>query len=68
MALPADKSHYLWSYYFFANLPLQALFYACPAPTDEVDCLRGSCGNRKFSELTRHRKHHPNPQQQHFVL
>ena len=40
MAHPAGYSRYLWRHHLFANLPLQTRVHTCPAPTDEVDCLR----------------------------
>jgi hypothetical protein len=33
---------------FFANLPLQTRVHACPAPTDEVDCLWSNGGSRSL--------------------
>ena len=59
VARRAGFSRCLWSHYLFTNLPLQTRVHPCPAPTDQVDYLRGSGGTRSCHRRRSHWSSHP---------
>ena len=59
VARRAGFSRCLWSHHLFTNLPLQTRVHPCPAPTDEVDYLRGSGGTRSCHRRLSHWRSHP---------